>query len=574
MSTGRHAGPVDPGAPVDAVVRIQDLSVTFATDAGRVVAVQDVSLEVGAGEVLAVVGESGSGKTVTARSILGLLPETATTRGAVLLTRKDGSSSADVVTLKRSDLGEVRGRDAAMVFQEPSTALNPVYKVGWQIIEGLRAHGRYSRAEARAKAIDVLRRVGIPEPEKRIDHYPHQFSGGQKQRIVIAQALVLDPGVIIADEPTTALDVTVQAEILDLLRRCRDEFGTAIVLITHNMGVVADLADRVAVMYQGRLVEQADVRTLFSHPREDYTKQLLGSVPRLGQGLARTKERAATRPAGWAEAAPVVEARDLRIVYPGRLRKPDFTAVDGVSFAIRPGEVLGLVGESGSGKTTIGRAIAGLTKVTGGSLSVLGTEMNGVKEKRFRPVRERIGFVFQDPASSFNPLMTVAQAVAEPLVVHGRAGDAHAARGRVDELLEAVQLPKAFGDRFPHELSGGQRQRASLARALALQPELLIADEPTSALDVSVQARVLELFDELQREFGFACLFISHDLAVVDLLADRIAVLYRGQLVEEGTGEQVLGAPQHPYTQRLLASLPVPDPDAQAARRAAWHSLA
>jgi peptide/nickel transport system ATP-binding protein len=572
MSTGRHA--TDPGAPVDPVVRIQDLSVTFATDAGRVVAVQDVSLEVGAGEVLAVVGESGSGKTVTARSILGLLPETATTRGAVLLTRRDGSSSADVVTLKRSDLGEVRGRDAAMVFQEPSTALNPVYKVGWQIIEGLRAHGRYSRAEARAKAIDVLRRVGIPEPEKRIDHYPHQFSGGQKQRIVIAQALVLDPGVIIADEPTTALDVTVQAEILDLLRRCRDEFGTAIVLITHNMGVVADLADRVAVMYQGRLVEQADVRTLFSNPREEYTKQLLGSVPRLGQGLARTKERAATRSAGWAEAAPVVEARDLRIVYPGRLRKPDFTAVDGVGFAIRPGEVLGLVGESGSGKTTIGRAIAGLTKVTGGSLSVLGTEMNGVKEKRFRPVRERIGFVFQDPASSFNPLMTVAQAVAEPLVVHGRAGDAYGARGRVDELLEAVQLPKAFGDRFPHELSGGQRQRASLARALALQPELLIADEPTSALDVSVQARVLELFAELQREFGFACLFISHDLAVVDLLADRIAVLYRGQLVEGGTGEQVLGAPQHPYTQRLLASLPVPDPDEQAARRAAWHSLA
>ncbi|RBY87311.1 ABC transporter ATP-binding protein [Blastococcus sp. TF02A-26] len=561
-------------APAGPVVDIRDLSVTFATDAGRVVAVQDVSLQVGPGEVLAVVGESGSGKTVTARSILGLLPETATTRGAVLLTRKDGSRSSDVVTLKRAELGDVRGRDAAMVFQEPSTSLNPVYKVGWQIIEGLRAHGGYSRAEAREKAIDVLRRVGIPEPEKRIDHYPHQFSGGQKQRIVIAQALVLDPGVIIVDEPTTALDVTVQAEILDLLRRCRDEFGTAIVLITHNMGVVADLADRVAVMYQGALVEQADVRTLFANPREDYTKQLLGSVPRLGQGLARTQERAATRPPGWAESAPVVEARDLRIVYPGRLRQPDFTAVDGVSFAIRPGEVLGLVGESGSGKTTIGRAIAGLTKVTGGSLTVLGTEMNGVKEKRFRPVRERIGFVFQDPASSFNPLLTIAEAVAEPLVVHGRASDAHDARGRIDELLEAVQLPRSFGDRFPHELSGGQRQRASLARALALGPELLIADEPTSALDVSVQARVLELFDELQRELGFACLFISHDLAVVDLLADRIAVLYRGQLVEEGTGEQVLGAPQHPYTQRLLASLPVPDPDEQATRRAAWQSLA
>ncbi|WP_299955173.1 ABC transporter ATP-binding protein [uncultured Modestobacter sp.] len=555
------------------VVDIKDLQVTFATDAGSVAAVKDVSLQVQAGEVLAIVGESGSGKTVTARSILGLLPETARVRGAVVLSSKDGTDEHDVVPLRGSQLREVRGQDAAMVFQEPSTSLNPVYPVGWQIAEGLRAHGKLSKKEARVKAIDVLRRVGIPDPEERVDHYPHQFSGGQKQRIVIAQALVLDPGVIIADEPTTALDVTVQAEILDLLRRCRDEFGAAIVLITHNMGVVADLADRVAVMYQGRIVEQADVRTLFSAPQDDYTKQLLGAVPRLGQGVARTRERAAGRKAGWAEATPVVEARDLRIVYPGRLRQPDFVAVDGVSFAIRPGEVLGLVGESGSGKTTIGRAIAGLTKVGGGSLQVLGTEMNGMKERTFRPVRERIGFVFQDPASSFNPLLTIAEAVAEPLVVHKRAKDPAAARARVDELLEAVQLPKAFGDRFPHELSGGQRQRASLARGLALEPELLIADEPTSALDVSVQARVLELFDELQRELGFAALFISHDLAVVDLLADRIAVLYRGRLVEEGTGAEVLGAPKHPYTQRLLASLPVPDPDEQATRRTQLQAL-
>jgi peptide/nickel transport system ATP-binding protein len=555
------------------VVDIENLSVSFATDIGTVDAVRDVSLGVAAGEVLAIVGESGSGKTVTARSILGLLPETALTRGAILLTSKDGATSQDVVTLSGARLGEVRGRDAAMVFQEPSTALNPVYPVGWQIAEGLRAHGKYSRTQAREKAIDVLRRVGIPDPEHRVDHYPHQFSGGQKQRIVIAQALVLDPGVIIADEPTTALDVTVQAEILGLLRRCRDEFGAAIVLITHNMGVVADLADRVAVMYQGRIVEQADVRTLFAAPQDPYTQQLLAAVPRLGQGVARTQARAAARPAGWQEATPVVSATDLRIVYPGRLRQPDFVAVDGVSFDIRPGEVLGLVGESGSGKTTIGRAIAGLTKVTGGSLQVFGTEMNGVREKAFRPVRERIGFVFQDPASSFNPLLSIAEAVAEPLVVHKRFESVAAARGRVDELLEQVQLPKAFGDRFPHELSGGQRQRASLARSLALEPELLIADEPTSALDVSVQARVLELFDELQREHGFAALFISHDLAVVDLLADRIAVLYKGRLVEEGTGAEVLGAPKHPYTQRLLASLPVPDPDEQARRRGLREQL-
>ncbi|KQR08298.1 ABC transporter ATP-binding protein [Cellulomonas sp. Leaf334] len=558
------------------VVDIQNLHVSFATDSGTVRAVEGVTLQVASGEVLAIVGESGSGKTVTARSILGLLPETALSSGTVMLTRKDGSATHDIVTLRGSDLRDVRGRDAAMVFQEPSTALNPVFPVGWQIAEGLKAHRKISDKDARAQAIDVLRLVGIPDPEHRVDHYPHQFSGGQKQRIVIAQALVLDPGLIIADEPTTALDVTVQAEILDLLRRLPQEFGSAIVLITHNMGVVADLADRVAVMFNGEIVEQADVRTLFSSPQHPYTQRLLDAVPRVGGRRLRDRVRVADELEAVVvdeSATPVVEASDLRIVYPGRLRQPAFTAVDGVNLAIRPGEVLGLVGESGSGKTTIGRAIAGLTPISGGSLKVHGVEMLDVKEKVFRPVRKRIGFVFQDPATSFNPLLTIAQCVAEPMVVHGLAPNPEEARPRVDELMEAVQLPKAFGDRFPHELSGGQRQRASLARALILGPELLIADEPTSALDVSVQARVLDLFARLQAELGFACLFISHDLAVVDLLAHRIAVLHRGVLVEEGTGDQVLGAPKHPYTQRLLASLPVPDPVEQAARRETWRNL-
>ncbi len=546
---------------------IQNLGVSFSTDAGAVKAVDGVSLSVQRGEVLAIVGESGSGKTVTAKTILGLLPETATASGAVLLSNKAGTSEKDVISLSKQALRSVRGTDVAMVFQEPSTALNPVYTVGWQIVEGLRAHSDLSKKEARAKAIEILDRVGIPDPKTRIDHYPHQFSGGQKQRIVIAMALVLDPGLIVADEPTTALDVTVQAEILDLLRRCRDEFGMGIVLITHNMGVVADLADRVAVMYQGKVVEEADATTLFAAPQAEYTKALLAAVPYVGHGTARAVERAAARAEDWTAQPPIVEARGLEIEYPGRFGRPGFRAVDGVDFIIRPGEVLGLVGESGSGKTTIGRAIAGLTRISGGSLSVLGKEMLGIRERQFRPVRSRLGFVFQDPASSFNPLLTIAECVAEPLVIHGRAESAADARGRVDELLEAVQLPRGYGDRYPHELSGGQRQRASLARALALEPELLIADEPTSALDVSVQARVLELFHELQREFGFASLFISHDLAVVDLLADRIAVLYRGALVEEGTGAEVLGAPRDPYTQRLLASLPVPDPVAQATRR-------
>ncbi|MBX3100008.1 MAG: ABC transporter ATP-binding protein [Salinibacterium sp.] len=551
------------------VVEISNLEVTFATDGGSVVAVDDVSLSVDAGEVLAIVGESGSGKSVTAKSIIGLLPETAVTTGAILL------NDREVIGLTGEKLRSIRGTDAAMVFQEPSLALNPVFTVGWQIIEGLRAHKGISRKDARAKAIDMLNRVGIPDPEKRIDYYPHQFSGGQKQRVVIAMALVLEPELIIADEPTTALDVTVQAEILDLLRRCRDEFGSAIILITHNMGIVADLADRVVVMLEGKLVEEAPVEKLFNAPEHPYTQKLLAAVPRVGTGGARARARAAARVESGTvnTAAPVVVARDLVIDYPGRIGRGRFRAVDGVSFTISPGEVLGLVGESGSGKTTIGRAIGGLTRITGGSLEVLGHEMLGIKERAFKPVRSQIGFVFQDPASSFNPLLTIAECVAEPLIVHGKAKDARSARPRVNELLEAVQLPRGFADRYPHELSGGQRQRASLARSLALEPSLLIADEPTSALDVSVQARVLELFAELQKEFGFAALFISHDLAVVDMLSDRIAVLYQGKLVEEGTGDQVLGAPQHPYTQRLLASLPVPDPADQALRREHLRAL-
>jgi len=547
------------------ILDIKNLEVTFATDGGDVRAVNDVSLTVNAGEVLAIVGESGSGKSVTAKSILGLLPETATTRGVVML------GENNVIAVSKEKLRAIRGTDVAMVFQEPSTALNPVYTVGWQIAEGLRAHGKYSKRQARAKAIEILDKVGIPDPKKRVDYYPHQFSGGQKQRVVIAMALVLDPGLIVADEPTTALDVTVQAEILDLLRRVRDDFGTAIVLITHNMGVVADLADRVAVMYNGRLVEEAPVRKLFATPEHEYTQKLLAAVPRLGSGAARAEARAAARTGD--KAAPVVVADKLVIEYPGRFGTGGFRAVNEVSFSISPGEVLGLVGESGSGKTTIGRAIGGLTKITGGSLQVLGHEMLGIKERTFKPVRSDIGFVFQDPASSFNPLLTIAQCVAEPLIVHKRAGDVAAARPRVLELLEAVQLPTSFADRFPHELSGGQRQRASLARSLALNPTLLIADEPTSALDVSVQARVLELFAELQAEFGFAALFISHDLAVVDMLADRIAVLYHGELVEEGAGSDVLERPQHSYTQRLLASLPVPDPIEQEQRRETLRTL-
>lgn len=557
------------------LAEIKDLSVSFITDAGSIKAVDGVSFTIPRGTVVGVVGESGSGKSVTARSIIKLLPETATTSGAVMLSKRDGTGELDVLSLSGEDLQRMRGSEAAMVFQEPNSVLNPVYTIGWQIEEGLRAHGMKDKKQLRAKAIDILKKVGIPDAETRVDYYPHQFSGGQKQRIVIAMALVLNPGLILADEPTTALDVTVQAEILDLLRLAKDEFDASVLIITHNMGVIADLADQVVVMYRGHVVEQGDVEQVFYHPNHDYTKRLLASVPRIGQQLVvrDLDGRVIEREDDWRDQPIAVEAKGLTITYPGHLMQPDFVAVDGIDFTIRRSEVLGLVGESGSGKSTTGRAIAGLQKVSGGSLKVLGVEMNGVKERDFKPKRADIGFVFQDPGSSFNPLMTIAQNVSEPLIVHGKYRDVAEAREYVGDLLEMVQLPRVYMNRFPHELSGGQRQRASLARALALKPSLLIADEPTSALDVSVQAKVLELFKRLQAEIGFACLFITHDLAVVDMLADRVMVMHKGRIVEHGDTEDIMQHPQDPYTRKLLASLPVPDPREQRAHREQLHAL-
>ena len=554
---------------------IKDLSVSFMTDAGSIKAVENVNFTIPRKTVVGVVGESGSGKSVTARSIIKLLPETATTSGAVYLSRRDGSDGLDVLSLSGEQLRDMRGSEAAMVFQEPNSVLNPVYTIGWQIEEGLRAHGLKDRKKLRAKAVDILNKVGIPDAETRVDYYPHQFSGGQKQRIVIAMALVLNPGLILADEPTTALDVTVQAEILDLLRLARDEFDASVLIITHNMGVIADIADQVVVMYRGHVVEQGTVEQVFYDPKDDYTKRLLGAVPRVGQKLVvRDPDgRVIERKSDWREQPVAVEAKGLTITYPGHLMQPDFKAVDGVDFTIHRSEVLGLVGESGSGKSTTGRAIAGLQKVSDGSLNVLGVEMNGVRERDFKPKRADIGFVFQDPGSSFNPLMTIAENVAEPLIVHRKYGSVAEARDYVGDLLEMVQLPRAYMNRFPHELSGGQRQRASLARGLALKPSLLIADEPTSALDVSVQAKVLELFKRLQAEIGFACLFITHDLAVVDMLADRVMVMHKGRIVEHGDADQIMRHPRNAYTQKLLASLPVPDPREQRLHRAHLHEL-
>ncbi len=543
-----------------AVLSLSDLSVSFSTDGGRVRAVRDLSFDVAPGEVLAVVGESGSGKSVTARAVLGLLPSTATVEGsAVLRSGEPSLPERELVGRSQRELRSVRGDEVSMVFQEPSTALDPVRTVGWQIVQGIRAHRSVSAKEARARAVELLELVGLPDPEQRVDYYPHQLSGGQKQRVVIAMAIACDPDVIVADEPTTALDVTVQAQILDLLLSLRDRLGTAIVLITHNMGVVADVADRVVVMYRGRLVETAPVDRLFAEPRHPYTRALLDAVPHLGREDGPEPVDASSE--------VVLDVDDLVVEFAGRLGQPAFTAVDHVSLQVRRGEVLGLVGESGSGKSTIGRTAVGLQQPTSGTVSVSGTVVSGLSDARLRPLRSRFGFVFQDPASSLNPRMSIGDCIAEPLRVQT---DLSAAQvdAKVASLLESVQLPASYAARFGHELSGGQRQRVSLARAIALDPDLLIADEPTSALDVSVQATVLELFAELQQRVGFACLFISHDLAVVDSLANRVAVLQHGRLVEQGSREDVLRRPQEAYTQRLIAAVPVPDPAEQRRRRA------
>ena len=540
-----------------ATLSLRDLTVDFSTDAGTVHAVRGISFDVAPGEVVAVVGESGSGKSVSSRAMLGLLPPTAAVSGSALLRDKE------LLGKSTRELRPIRGDQVSMVFQEPSTALNPVYTVGWQIIEGLRAHSDISKSAARARAIELLDLVGLPDPEHRVDYYPHQLSGGQKQRVVIAMAISCDPDVIVADEPTTALDVTVQAAILELLLELRERLGTAIILITHNMGVVADMADRVVVMYRGTIVEEAPARQLFSHPRHPYTKLLLDAVPHLGREHG-------PQPVGDTEL--VLSVDDLVVEFAGRLGQPSFRAVDHVSLEVRRGEVLGLVGESGSGKTTVGRAAVGLQQPTSGSITVSGTTISGLSEAKLRPHRAHFGFVFQDPASSLNPRMSIGDCIGEPLHVQTKMSDREV-DARVQDLLDSVELSTGYAARYPHELSGGQRQRVSLARALALDPDLLIADEPTSALDVSVQARVLELFTELQHRLQFACLFISHDLAVVDSLANRVAVMQNGKLVEIGAREQVLGSPREEYTQRLIAAVPVPDPEEQRRRREARGHL-
>jgi peptide/nickel transport system ATP-binding protein len=569
------------------VLSIADLRISFTTDDGVVDAVKGIGFDVAPGEIVAVVGESGSGKSVTSMSVLGLLPKTSRIHGDVRL------DDRELAGLHEKELRRIRGNDIAMIFQEPMTALNPVYTIGWQLREALQSHQDIARSAADARALELLEMVGIPNPAERLQQYPHQLSGGLRQRVVIAMAIACDPKVIIADEPTTALDVTVQAEILGLLRKLRDTLNTAIVLITHDMGVVADLADRVVVMYQGEIVEQAPVRELFASPQQDYTRRLLAAVPVLGQRPQGRRllddsgiDVSSTEAARIAEeiriadaeleaqietSAAALEIKNLVLEYPGRRGQAHNRAVDDVSLHINKGEILGLVGESGSGKSTVGRCAIRLLKPTAGTVSIAGRDITNMSNKQLRPLRRYFSIVFQDPASTLDPKMTIGESIAEPMVLH-KVFSGKALNDRVASLLDKVELSGHYRNRYPHELSGGQRQRVSIARALALDPQLLIADEPTSALDVSVQARVLDLFLDLQQTLQFACLFISHDLAVVDLLADRVAVMQRGKLVEVGTRDQVLHSPQEEYTRRLLSAAPVADPVLQAQRRAAWEA--
>lgn len=538
------------------IIETKDLGVDFWVDGEWVMAASGVSYQVRPGEVLAIVGESGSGKSTSSMALLGLLPVNGRAKGSVKL------EGEELIGADKKRLREIRGNKIAVIFQEPMTAMNPVYTIGFQIIEALQVHNpAMTKAEAKVRALQLLDMVELPDPEKAFNSYPHQLSGGQRQRAMIAQSISCDPLLLIADEPTTALDVTVQAEILDLLRNLNQRLQSAIILITHDMGVVADLSDHMIVMKDGLVVEAGTTEQIFNNPGHDYTKALLSAVPHLGEGtvVAAAVEQH--------NAEPTLSLKNATIEYPKRGKVPAFRAVDSANLDIFPGEVLGLVGESGSGKTTIGRAVVGLLGITEGDLSVCGQSMVGVSKQQLMEVRRQIGIVFQDPGSSLNPRWPVGESISEPLLL---AGESKAATvRRVNELLGMVELPTTYLNRYPHELSGGQRQRIGIARALALSPKLLVADEPTSALDVSVQARVLELLQQIQKEQQFATLFISHDLAVVDLLSDRIAVMQHGKIVEQGTKDQILRNPQQEYTKRLIAAVPVPDPEQQRQRRLA-----
>ncbi|AZO36262.1 MAG: dipeptide ABC transporter ATP-binding protein [Mesorhizobium sp.] len=548
----------------DAVLTVESLSVDALTPQGARRVIDGISFALAPGETLCLAGESGSGKSVTALSIMRLLPRASLriAGGDIRLERQS------LPRLPERAMRDVRGGEIAMIFQEPMTSLNPVHSIGAQLTEAIRIHQGAEGSSVEQRARDMLDVVHISDPARRMKQYPHELSGGMRQRVMIAMALSCRPKVLLADEPTTALDVTVQAQILKLMRELKREFGTAIILITHDMGVVAEMADRVAVMRDGRIVEAGLVLDIFERPQADYTRELLAAVPRLGAFAgtdAPPRVTATSRPPVPDGEAPVLSVKKLVVDYGAssslfRRRASEAPAVQDVSFEIRPGRTLGLVGESGSGKSTTGKAVLGLVPFAG-SVIIGGTSIHGLSAAAMRPVRRAAQMIFQDPYASLDPRMTVGAAIAEPLVIHG-IGSRDDRRERVASLLARVGLEADHASRYPHEFSGGQRQRICIARALALEPKLIVADESVAALDVSVRARVLDLMLELQETLGLAYLFISHDMAVVERMSHDVAVMRAGRIVEAGPRRAVLSSPREDYTRELIAAVPIPDPRA------------
>ncbi|ARJ40621.1 glutathione ABC transporter ATP-binding protein GsiA [Pantoea alhagi] len=568
----------------ECVLAVRNLSVSFNQQGHTIQAVRQLSLEVQRGETLALVGESGSGKSVTSLALMRLIEQSGgrLDSGELWLRRRD-NSLVDLAQLRQSQMRTIRGADMAMIFQEPMTSLNPVFTVGEQIAESVRLHQGKSHQQALAEARRMLDLVRIPEAQNVMTRYPHQLSGGMRQRVMIAMALSCRPALLIADEPTTALDVTIQAQILQLIRVLQKEMAMGVIFITHDMGVVAEMADRVQVMYRGAVVESADTATLFSAPQKPYTRALLAAVPRLGAMQGQPLPRKFPLPGEQENTgaqvdtvkhheAPILEVRDLVTrfdIRAGLLNRVKWRvhAVEKVSFSLYAGETLALVGESGCGKSTTGRSLLRLVESQGGSITFNGQRIDRLKPHQLAHLRRDIQFIFQDPYASLDPRLTIGFSIMEPLLIHKVMSRAEAEK-RVAWLLEKVGLLPEHAQRYPHEFSGGQRQRICIARALALNPKVVIADESVSALDVSIQAQIINLMLDLQREFGIAFLFISHDMAVVERISHRVAVMYLGQIVEIGPRQAVFENPQHPYTRKLMSAVPVADPGHRRRERA------
>ena len=573
------------------LLQINNLSVDFKDEAGCVKAVDDISFEIKPGQMLAIVGESGSGKTVTALSVLQLLPKQAGVKGEILF-RGIKENPIDLATLSTKEINKIRGHKIAMIFQEPMTSLNPMYTCGFQVMESILQHKKISKKEARQQAINLFTQVELPTPETMLGRYPHQISGGQKQRVMIAMAMSCGPSLLIADEPTTALDVRVQKNILELIKTLQQKNEMAVLLITHDLGLVADVADEVAIMYKGKIVEQGNANEILLNPQHAYTKALLACRPAAnakGKRLSivsdfleeidtlnsiqssqvlssciSDREASVLLPLSLGEEVGgevLLSVQNLKVYFPATKNifgKPTsyYKAVDDVSFTVNQNEIVGLVGESGCGKTTLGRAILQLIKPTSGKIILNGKDITHIPENELRKMRKDLQIVFQDPYGSLNPRLTIGDAILEPLKVHGMYGNNNQRKEKVIELLEQVNLNAAHFRRYPHQFSGGQRQRICIARALSLNPSFLIFDESVSALDISIQAQILNLLNELKAKFNFTSIFISHDLGVVHYISDRILVMNKGKIVEEGRPDEIYYNPQNEYTQRLIEAIP------------------